>query len=364
MEIETNFWEHRKVFITGATGLLGSEITKELITKKANVIALVRDFVPKSRFFTESLNKKVTSVHGSLSNYRLIERTLNEYEIDTVIHLGAQTIVTTANRSPISTFESNIRGTWNILEACRNSKNVNRIAIASSDKAYGSAKFLPYDEKHPLEGEYPYDVSKSCADLISQSYFKTYGLPVGVTRCGNFYGPGDLNFNRIIPDTIRSLFLNKQPVIRSDGSLIRDYIFIKDGANAYLTLLENLDRKEIKGKAFNFSTGNKLSVLQLVKKISELFPSNLQPLILNEVKGEIKDQYLDSKKAKELLNWEPKYSLDESLRITIEWYKEFLGSEKINLEPTPRIIENKSQTISPQPSFPQMNLRKNSIFQF
>lgn len=324
MALSDNYWNQKNVFITGGPGLLGSALTKQLLQKKANIIALVRDQVHKSPFYKEGHHEHVTIIKGAVEDFQTVERAINEYEIDTVFHLGAQTIVQTANRSPLSTFESNIKGTWTILEACRQNKLNPKVVIASSDKAYGSQKVLPYTEETPLQGEHPYDVSKSCADLIAQSYYKCYGLPVGITRCGNFYGPGDLNWNRIIPDTIRALYLNKNPIIRSDGTYIRDYIYVEDGANANITLAENLHRPEVKGQAFNFSTGNKITVLELVKKITALFPSNIEPIILNEVRGEIKDQFLSSEKAKRILNWEAKHTIDQGLIKTISWYKQYL----------------------------------------
>ena len=326
MVINEEAWRHHNVFLTGGPGVLGSSLIKHLIAKKAHVIALVRDQVHHSPFFQEGHDKQVTIVKGGVEDYHVVERALNEYEVQTVFHLGAQTIVGTAFRSPLSTFESNIKGTWNVLEACRQSKMVSRVVVASSDKAYGTQATLPYTEEAPLQGgDNPYDVSKSCTDLISLSYHKAYGLPVGITRCGNFYGPGDLNWNRIVPDTIRSLYYGKRPVIRSDGTYIRDYVFVEDGVHANMTLAENLHRPEIQGNAFNFSTGNRISVLEMVKKITALFPSTVEPLILNQAKGEIKDQYLSSEKAKRMLNWEAQHTVDQGLVKTIAWYKEFLA---------------------------------------
>lgn len=319
-----DFWLDRNVFITGGAGLLGSNLIKHLLSRKANVVALIRDTVPKSLFFKEGLVNNCTVVRGDLGDFSTVERSINEYEIDTIFHLGAQAIVGTANRSPLSTFESNIKGTWNILESARRSKLVTRTIIASSDKAYGSHEILPYTEKAPLQGAHPYDVSKTCADLLSRSYYTTYGIPVTVTRCGNFYGPGDLNWNRIVPDTIKSLFYNKSPIIRSDGTCIRDYIFIEDASDGYMKLAENTHLEGIKGEAFNFSTGERLTVLDIVKKITQLFPSNLEPTILNKVQGEIKHQYLSNEKSKTILNWKPKHTIDQSLAKTITWYKSFL----------------------------------------
>jgi CDP-glucose 4,6-dehydratase len=321
------YWKDKNVFVTGATGLLGSWLVKALVDKGANVVCLVRDIVPKSNLYLNGYYKKVIIVNGSLEDYFLIERALNEYEINTIFHLGAQTIVGTANRSPIATFESNIKGTWNVLEAARNSEIIERIIVASSDKAYGEHEKLPYTEDMPLKGKHPYDVSKSCADLIAQSYCNTYDLPVGITRCGNFYGGGDLNFNRIVPGTIKSVLNNERPVIRSDGGYIRDYIFIPDAVEAYLFLAEKLDKPAIRG-AFNFSNESQVTVLDLVKMIFKLMNrEDLEPVILNEAKSEIKHQYLSARKAREMLGWKPKYNLETGLRETIEWYNNFFGEQ-------------------------------------
>ena len=321
----SNFWQDRLVLITGCTGLLGSWMTQELVDRGAKVIGLVRDWVPQSRLFQTGLEKKITTVHGRVEDLSTLERVINEHEVETVFHLAAQTIVGVANREPLATFEANIKGTWNILEACRRVGGVKRIVIASSDKAYGDQEILPYDEKTPLQGEHPYDVSKSCADLISYTYYKSYGLPVCITRCGNFYGGGDLNFNRIVPDTIRSALRDRPVVIRSDGSYIRDYFYVKDGVLAYLHLAEQMDRPEILGEAFNFSNEIQVSVLEIVRKILILMgKEHLEPQVLNQAQNEIKHQYLSAAKARQLLNWSPKYSLDEGLQEAIAWYKNFL----------------------------------------
>lgn len=319
-----DFWKDRNVFITGCTGLLGSHLTQMTVEGGANVIGLVRDMVPRSNLTTSGVYNKINIVRGCVEDFSTLERALNEYEIDTVFHLAAQTIVGTANRNPLSTFETNIKGTWNILEAARRVETVKRIVVASSDKAYGEQEKLPYDETAPLEGAHPYDVSKSCTDLISQMYHATYKLPVCVTRCGNFYGAGDLNFNRIVPGTIRSVIRNEAPVIRSDGSYIRDYFYVKNGALAYMHLAEKMDSPAIHGEAFNFSNELQITVLDLTKKILSLMGRNdLKPQITNTAKNEIKHQYLSAKKAKEVLGWKAKYSLDDSLKETIEWYREF-----------------------------------------
>ncbi len=317
------FWKDRNVFVTGCTGLLGSWLTKSLVENGANVVGLIRDSVPRSNLKWSGFDDKIITVRGDIEDYFLLERTINEYEIDAIFHLAAQTIVTIANRNPISTFKANIEGTWNLLEASRRAPLVKRIVVASSDKAYGEKLKLPYDEDTPLEGRHPYDVSKSCADLICRAYYETYDLPVCVTRCGNFYGGGDLNFNRIVPGTIRSILSKERPIIRSDGTFLRDYFYIKDGAEAYLLLAKRMDDRKIHGEAFNFSTERPLSVIEIVNKILEAMGSDLMPSILNQTTNEIKDQYLSAQKARNLLNWRPLYTLDEGVKETISWYENF-----------------------------------------
>ncbi len=321
-----NFWQDRPVFVTGATGLLGSSLILELIKRRAEVTCLVRDWIPNNDLIKNDTIASVNTVRGEIQNQKLIERILNEYEIETVFHLAAQTIVSTANRNPVSTFDSNIKGTWVLLESCRRSPTVSQVITASSDKAYGIQKILPYTEDAPLQGKYPYDVSKSCADLISQSYYHTYGLPVCITRCGNLYGGGDLNFNRIIPGTIRSIVRNQNPIIRSDGKSIRDYFYIEDASNAYLQLSERMgENDDIFGEAFNFSNESPISVIDLVNLIIPLMKSTLKPIILNESKNEIPQQYLKALKAKNMLKWKPLYNLTEGLKKTISWYTEFFS---------------------------------------
>ncbi|MBF8984820.1 GDP-mannose 4,6-dehydratase [Lutibacter sp. B2] len=319
--IQCEHWKNRNVFITGATGFLGSHIGKALIDLGANVTGLIRDFVSNSNICEIGYDKKINWVKGYLEDIHVLERALGEYEIDTVFHLGAQAIVGIANRNPISTFEANILGTCNILEACRRSPLVKNIIVASSDKAYGNQKDLPYDENLPLQGRYPYDVSKSCADLIAQSYYHTYKLPVCITRCGNLYGGGDLNFNRIIPQTINSILNDHAPVIRSDGTLIRDYFYIEDAVEAYLLLAEKMEEFKLYGEAFNFSNENRLTVLGIVERILNIMDSDLKPIILNQGNNEIKYQYLSAKKAKEILKWESIFNIDEGLKRTVRWYK-------------------------------------------
>ena len=319
----SGFWNGKNVFVTGCTGLLGSYLVKELIDQGANVTGLVRDQVPRSNLYQGSQFEKMNVVQGALEDMQTIERALGEYEIDTVFHLAAQAIVGVANRHPVSTFEANILGTWNVLEACRRQPLIKRVIVASSDKAYGDQEQLPYDEEMPLNGKHPYDVSKSCADLISHTYYNTYGLPVCITRCGNLYGGGDLNFNRIIPQTIQLVLEGKAPEIRSDGTFIRDYFYIEDAVKAYLLLAEKMEEKGLAGEAFNFSNEIQLTVLELVDKILKAMGSELKPRILNQGTHEIKHQYLSAEKARKLLDWKPDYSIDEGLEKTIEWYREF-----------------------------------------
>ena len=319
------FWRDRPTLVTGATGLVGGWLVKRLLAAKADVICLVRDWIPQSELVQSGNLDHVKVVRGDICDETLLERTLGEFEINTVIHLAAQTIVTIANRNPSSTFETNIGGTWRLLEACRRSPAVKQIVVASSDKAYGDQPILPYDETTPLQGQHPYDVSKSCADLIAHTFAVTYGLSVAITRCGNFYGGGDLNWNRIIPGTIRSVIRGQAPVIRSDGKYVRDYFYVEDGAIAYMTLAEKLaGQAELKGEAFNFSNELQITVLELVQKILKLMDSKLKAEIRNEVSNEIRNQYLNAEKARRLLNWHPLFNIDEGLKATIQWYKEFL----------------------------------------
>jgi len=320
------FWKNRRCFVTGATGLLGGWLTRALLEHGAEVTVLVRDRVPASNLHRLGLTDQVTAVHGALEEYDLLERALNEYEIDTVFHLGAQTIVQTANRNPLGTFRANIAGTWNLLEAARrNAKLVRRVLVASSDKAYGTADVLPYDEATPLRGQHPYDVSKSCADLIAQAYVTTYGLPVCVTRCGNLFGGGDLNFNRIVSGTIRSLLAGERPVIRSDGQYLRDYIYVEDAATGYLTIAEQMDRGDVAGQAFNLSYEQPQTVLALTERLTQLLGrTDLTPDIRNEASGEIRAQHLSAAKAKRLLGWQPQVALDEGLTRTVTWYRDWL----------------------------------------
>ena len=324
-----HFWQDRPVFVTGASGLLGSWVVRRLLNANADVVCLVRDWVPQSELVRGGLLERVKVVRGDMRDQETAERALGEYEIDTVIHLAAQTIVGIANRNPVSTFESNVGGTWTLLEACRRSPAVKQIVVASSDKAYGHHEQLPYNEDAPLVGRHPYDVSKSCADLIAQAYAATYDLPVAITRCGNLYGGGDLNWNRIVPGTIRSVLRNQRPVIRSDGKFVRDYFYAEDGAAANMLLAEKLAADpSLKGHAFNFSNETQITVLELVERLLKLMDSNLEPEVRNEAVNEIRQQYLSAERARNVLGWRPLFSLEEGLRATIAWYREFHGAGK------------------------------------
>lgn len=322
------FWTDRPTLVTGATGLVGYWLTRALADAGADVVCLVRDWVPQSELVRTGLDQRVKTVRGDVRDQALLERVIGEYEIDTVMHLAAQTIVGIANRNPVSTFESNIQGTWALLEACRRSPSVKQVVFASSDKAYGDCETLPYDESTPLVGRHPYDVSKSCADLIAQSYATTYGLPVTITRCGNFYGGGDLNWNRIVPGTVRSVARGQRPVIRSDGTYIRDYFYVEDGAAAYMLLAEKMAADpSLAGHAFNFSNEIQVPVRDLVDRVLRAMGSELEPDVRNEAQHEIKHQYLSAAKAREVLGWSPLFTLDEGLERTIAWYGDFLRRE-------------------------------------
>lgn len=327
--ITSRFWQDRPTLVTGATGLLGGWLVPRLLDAGANVICLVRDWIPKSQLLCPSIYDNITVVRGVICDQVLLERILGEYEIDTVFHLAAQAIVTIANRNPISTFESNIKGTWSLLEASRRSPAVKQIVLASSDKAYGDHDTLPYSETTPLQGQHPYDVSKSCTDLIAQTYAKTYKLSICITRCGNFYGGGDLNWNRIIPGTIRSVLRGERPIIRSDGSFIRDYFYVEDGAAAYMLLAEAMtEQTSIIGEAFNFSNEIQITVHELVRQILSLMESSLKPDILNLTDNEIKNQYLSAEKARKILGWAPLFNIESGLLKTISWYRDYFNKEK------------------------------------
>ena len=321
-------WHRRRVLVTGCTGLLGAWLSEWLAGEGADAVGLIRDSVPQSNFYRFGLDRRMTTVQGAVEDYDLMERVINEYEIEAVFHVAAQAIVGVANENPRSTFSTNIAGTWNVLEACRRSRRIKAVVLASSDKAYGDQQELPYRETAPLIGRHPYDVSKSCADLLGQTYWQSYRLPVAITRCGNFYGGGDLNFNRIVPGTIRSLIDGQRPVIRSDGTMRRDYIYIKDAVLAYARLGEHVLTGQGLGEAFNFSNETPMTVLEIANVIGRLMKrEDLKPDIRNTATNEIQDQYLSSEKARAALRWTPRYTLEQGLRETIPWYEALFREE-------------------------------------
>lgn len=324
------FWSDKRVLVTGATGMVGAWLTRWLVDAGAHTVAFISDTDPQSELIRSGYINRVSVINGRLENYDDIERAINNQEVDSIFHLGAQPIVGSANRSPRHTFESNIQGTWNLLDSVRVLDGlVKRIVVASSDKAYGTQPVLPYTENMPLSGDHPYEVSKSCTDLIASTYAQTYGMPVTIARCGNIYGGGDLNWNRIVPGTFRSLIRGEQPILRSDGTFIRDYLHVDDIVSAYLLLGENSDRSDLAGHGFNFSDESPLSVMQVYRAICEAANQpEVQPKILNQAVGEIKDQYLDSTKAHEVLGWYATLSLSDGLTKSFSWYKALLEMKK------------------------------------
>lgn len=321
------FWESRGVFVTGGTGLIGSWVVKRLLEAGARVVLLVKDAPPTSELVRSGDIGRCTVVYGRLEDYAAIAEAINVYETEAVLHLGAQTLVGAAHRDPLGTLETNVRGTYHVLEACRALRRiVGRVVVASSDKAYGDKDVLPYTEEMSLDARNTYDVSKSCTDLVSQAYARTYSLPVAVTRFGNVYGGGDLNLSRIVPGTIRALHHGERPVIRSDGTLTRDYLYVEDVAAGYLRLAEALDDPALHGQAFNFSGDTHLSVLDMVARIRALMGcGHLEPLIRNTAEAEIRHQSLSAAKAHRLLGWKTEIGLDEGLARTIAWYRSCLG---------------------------------------
>lgn len=325
----SSFWRERHVLVTGATGIVGSWLTEELLRRDAFVVALVIDDNPQSRFYRDGLEPRCTVVRGNLASIDDCMRAINVHEVQTVFHLGAQTIVGTALRDPFETFETNVRGTYNVLESVRRlAPLVKSVVVASSDKAYGDSPILPYTETMPLAGMYPYDVSKSCADLLAASYARTYGLPIAIARCGNIFGGGDLNWSRIVPGTIRSLVLGDRPLIRSSGSPIRDYLYVRDAVDAYITLAEAVERGGLNGEAFNFSPQGRYTVLEIVDAIGRAMGVDPNPLVLGTAKSELGDQTLDATKARERLGWTAAWSLDGGLAETVSWYRSYLGAAR------------------------------------
>jgi CDP-glucose 4,6-dehydratase len=320
-EPNPDFWDGRRVAVTGATGFLGSHLTAALVAAGARVVVLVRDTVPSSAI-RDRWWPKVTIVMGAVEDQALMERMLGDYDVETVFHLAAQSQVGVANRNPVATYDANIRGTWALLEATRRNSTVRQIVTASSDKAYGEQTVLPYTEDMPLRAVNPYDVSKACSDLIAQSFAHTYDLPLVITRCGNVFGPGDTNWERLVPGTIRLLLQGQRPVIRSDGTLTRDYLFVADGVLAYLQLAEAIFADPtLGGEAFNFSTESPLSVLQVVEMLQAAVGTDLEPDIRANAHHEISHQYLSAAKARRMLCWEPRRTMHEAIAETVDWYR-------------------------------------------
>jgi CDP-glucose 4,6-dehydratase len=326
-------WRDQSIFVTGAQGFIGSWLVSRLLEEGARVVVLRRDIPAESRFGIEGLEERCDVVLGDLVDYESLVRALNEYEVKAVFHLGAQTIVGTANRSPLSTYETNIRGTYLLLEACRAvgvvGDGIERVVVASSDKAYGSHDELPYSEDFALQPRYPYDVSKAATDMIARSYAITYGLPVAVTRLANVYGGGDFNFSRIVPDTARALVRGDRPVIRSDGTPERDYIYAPDAVDAYLAIARSLDDPAMHGRAWNAGAGRPYSVKEIVSRLIAVSGRDAEPDIQGEgtPHGEIDRQFLDSTRIREELGWEPRWELDDGLRETWTWYERHLSRD-------------------------------------
>jgi CDP-glucose 4,6-dehydratase len=320
----------QKVLVTGAQGFIGSWLTERLLDLGAPVAVLQRDDVPGSRFAAEGIEERCTPVAAELTDSDALRAVLEEHEVKVVFHLAAQTVVGTANRSPLPTLEANVRGTFALLEACRACEGgIERVVVASSDKAYGEHERLPYREDFALQPSYPYDVSKACADLIARCYAATYDLPVAVTRLANVYGGGDLNWSRIVPDTIRSLVRGERPVIRSDGTPERDYIYVEDAVDAYLAVAGSLDRPDLRGRAWNAGAGAPMSVLDLVGRLIAVSGREVEPEIRGRgtPHGEISRQYLDSTAIRKELAWSPRWQLEEGLRATWEWYERRLDGD-------------------------------------
>ena len=327
-----DFWRERRVFITGATGIVGSWLVRELLERGANVAVLVRDADPQSELLRSGDINRCSVTNGAVEDLWTLERAISLHEAEHIFHLAAQTIVGVAQRNPFTTFETNVRGTYNLLEACRmHGSLVRAVVIASSDKAYGESEMLPYEETMPLRGRHPYEVSKSCTDLIAASYCHSYGMPVTIARCGNIYGGGDLNWSRIVPGTIRSLLRGERPVIRSDGTFRRDYIYVRDVARAYLLLGERASEPGVCGEAFNFSDESPLAVMDIVSAIGRQMGADIEPDVRNVARGEIRDQFLSARKAREVLGWSAEYDLDEGLRETIAWYRAVLSTPRHDL---------------------------------
>jgi CDP-glucose 4,6-dehydratase len=325
-------YDGKTALVTGAQGFIGSWLAERLLDEGAKVVALRRDIPALSRFKLDRLEERCELVQGALDDYESLLRIVNEHDVNLVFHLAAQTIVGTANRAPLSTFDTNVRGTYILLEACRATGVVGdpleAIVIASSDKAYGEHDDLPYREDFALQPRYPYDVSKACTDLIARSYALTFGLPVAVTRLANVYGGGDFNFSRIVPDTIRALIRRERPVIRSDGSPVRDFLYVEDAVDAYVAIADSLRSKRFRGRAWNVGQDAPIAVREIVRRLIQASASDVEPEIQGEgtPAGEIDRQWLDSTAIRQELGWEPKWDLDAGLAAAWEWYVQHMSA--------------------------------------
>ncbi len=311
------------MLVTGGDGLVGAWLVKALLERGERVVVIRRDQPAVSSLKELGLAGSVDVVNGDICTDGLVARVLNEYEVDSVFHLAAQTQVGSANRSPVPTFETNIRGTWLLLEACRVHR-AGRVVVASSDKAYGHPRELPYREEHALDPKYPYDVSKAATDMLARSYWHTFELPVAVTRLANVYGGGDTNRARLIPEAVCAALAGEAPVVRSDGSPERDFLYVEDAARAYLAVWDALAGGGARGEAFNAAGGDPHRVLDVIELICRLAGSSVAPDIRGQgvPHGEIDRQWLDSTKLRELTGWHPEIPLEEGLSRTIDWYRE------------------------------------------
>jgi CDP-glucose 4,6-dehydratase len=325
--MRNEFWKNKRVLVTGHEGFLGSNLTRQLLKRRAKLVGLDIEVNRKETIFSQEEYKQFITIKGSVADFPLVKKLITRYKIEIIFHVAAEAIVGRSLKDPMNTFHANIEGTWNIMEACRQVGTVDAIIVASSDKAYGSHKILPYKEDAPLMGNHPYDVSKSCADLIANTYYHTYNVPVAVTRCGNIYGPGDFNYSRIIPDAMRCIHYGRTLLIRSDGKFTRDYVYVEDIVNGYILLAEKLEKMKLAGEAFNFSDENPMTVLQLLKQIDKLGGQKLDYKILNRAEYEIKHQYLASGKARRILGWKPEYTLEQGLINTINWYNRYYNDK-------------------------------------
>ncbi|MEX2322710.1 MAG: NAD-dependent epimerase/dehydratase family protein [Acidimicrobiia bacterium] len=320
-------WGSQRVLVTGATGLIGHHLTRELLSLGSEVAALVPDIDPNSEFYRTGIDRSCTVYSGILENDDDVRRALGGFMPDIVFHLGAQTLVGPALRDPVSTYRTNVLGTWNLLDACRLITPAAAVVVASSDKAYGETAHLPYLESLPVQAGAPYETSKACTDLIAQSYARTYRAPIAITRCGNVYGEGDRNWSRLVPGTFKSLIAGESPVLRSDGTPLRDYIYVADVVNGYLSTAAAITANhDLAGEAFNFSTETPLSVRSMYGAICEAFGENVEPLVAGGASAELQDQYLDASKARRVLNWSPEFELADGLDAACLWYSEYFAS--------------------------------------